>query len=102
MISFRDPAGALYPAGNRIFRIVATGVPDLQAFLSSKAARKYLDSGRVARTAARIDEHAAETRADRKMAKGYDQLNGQLLVEQERIPFPSYPHEWPAVMRHPG
>jgi SAM-dependent methyltransferase len=100
MISFRDPAGALYPAGNRIFRIVATGVPDLQAFLSSTAAKKYLDSGRVARTAVLTDEQAAEALADPNIAKAYDQLNGQLLVEHERIPFPSYPHEWPAEMLH--
>jgi SAM-dependent methyltransferase len=98
MISFRDPAGALCPTGNRILRIVVTGAPDLRAFLSSTAARKYLDSGRVARTDILTDEQAAEALADPDIGKAYRQLNGRMLVEHERIPFPSYPYEWPAEM----
>jgi|SRR5579859_35822 len=100
MISFRDPAGALCPVGNRILRIVAMGVPDLQAFLSSKTGRRYLESGRVARTAVLTDEQVAEVLADPEIGKAYGQLNGRLLVEHERIPFPSYPYEWPAEMLH--
>ena len=98
MISFRDPAGALCPVGNRILRIVATGAPDLQAFLSSKTGKQYSDSGRVVRTAVLTDEQAAEVLADPEIGKTYGHLNGQLLVEHERILFPSYPYEWPAEM----
>ena len=100
MISFRDPAGALCQAGNRILRIVATGAPDLQAFLSSKAGRKYLDSGRVAQTTVLTDEQAAEVLANPEIGEAYGDLQGQLLVEHERIPFPNYPYEWPAEMLH--
>jgi SAM-dependent methyltransferase len=100
MISFRDPAGALCPVGNRILRIVATGVPDLQAFLSSKTGRRYLESGRVARTTVLTGEQVAEVLADPEIGMAYDRLSGRLLVEHERIPFPSYPYEWPAEMLH--
>jgi len=100
MISFRDPAGALSPVGDRIFRIVTTGAPDLLAFLSSKAAKKYFDSGQVARTTVLTKEQAANVLADPEIGQAYGHLNGQILVEHERIPFPSYPYEWPAEMLH--
>src|SRR5260221_11434287 len=98
MISFRDPAGALCRVGNRILGIVATGAPDLQAFLSSKTGKRYADLGRGVRTAVLTDEQAAEVLADPEIGKTYGHLNGQLLVEHERILFPSYPYEWPAEM----
>ncbi len=100
MISFRDPAGALCPLGDRIFRIVATGAPDLLAFLSSKAAKTYFDSGQVVRTAVLTKEQADDVLADPDIGQAYGHLHGQLLVEHERIPFPSYPYEWPAEMLH--
>ena len=84
-ISCRDPAGAVCTAGNRILRIVATGAPDLQTFLSSKAAKKYLDSGGVAGTAVLSDEQAAEAMADPDIGRAYDQLHGQMLVEHARM-----------------
>ena len=100
MISFRDPGGAVCCSGARVLRVVGSGASDLEAFLSSKTARKYLDSGRVARTVILTDSQAAQALDDPEVRKAYDELNAQMLVEHERIPFPSYPYEWPAEMLH--
>ncbi|MEO7652771.1 MAG: class I SAM-dependent methyltransferase [Bryobacteraceae bacterium] len=104
--SFRDPAGVLFPLEGRILRLVhETGIPDLQAFLASKAAAKFLDSGRVARTTvlseaeslsirSRPDVHSMLSRG------GVDAAPRSMLLEHERVWFPSYPYEWAPEMLH--
>src|SRR5437660_678156 len=100
MNSFRDPAGSLCAIGDRILRVVAFGASDLQGFLSSNTARKYTAAGTVVRTSILTDSQAADALADPDLRSVYDALNAKTLVEHERIPFPSYPYEWPAEMLH--
>jgi len=100
MISFRDPAGALCAIDDRIVRIVATGAPDLEIFLSSKAAQKYVDSGQVVRTTILTASQGVDVLALPEIRKAYTALNGRMLVEHERIAFPSYPYEWAPEMLH--
>jgi 2-polyprenyl-3-methyl-5-hydroxy-6-metoxy-1,4-benzoquinol methylase len=100
MISFRDPGGVLFAVGDRILRVVAGGAPDLEAFLSSKTAQEYLAAGRVARTVVLTDLQVTEALADLELRRIYHDLNAATVVEHERIPFPSYPYEWPAEMLH--
>jgi SAM-dependent methyltransferase len=77
--SFRDPAGAVFRKNGRILRAVEpTFIPELESFLSTRAARKAIDSGRLVSTS-RVSEQ---------------------VFEHERIPFASYPYEWPAEMLH--
>jgi hypothetical protein len=82
--SFRDPAGSLVRQHGRILREVRPeAVPDLEAFLVTQTARSAVDRGTLV---ASVQVPGAElARAD-------------YVVEHERIPFPSYPLEWPAEM----
>jgi SAM-dependent methyltransferase len=77
----------------RVYRAVTlAGERDFAAFLASPPAAGLLSSGRIVSstsvTGARR-EHLLAGRSD-----------AALLLEHERIPFPSYPAEWPPEMLH--
>src|ERR1700760_1744237 len=81
--SFRDPAGHVFLRDGRILReVTPAGFPCLDAALHSKAIRAATDGGRFVRSQllSRTDEGA--------------------LLEHERIPFASFPYEWPSEMLH--
>ena len=99
--SFRDPAGSTFRYQGRILRIVnAIGAADLEAFLASEAGEKMMAAGSVIPTR-RLD--AAECRAlltDPAVHELYNARGGQMILEHERIDFPSFPYEWTAEMLH--
>lgn len=91
MKSFRDPAGHLRSAGRRILRVVNdAGAADLNAFLASQAARELLASGRMVATRTLDASERAELVPETEAAA--------VVLEHERVPFPSYPYEWPPEM----
>jgi SAM-dependent methyltransferase len=100
-LSFRDPAGSVLRFGDRILRIVnAMGAADLRAFLESPSGKRLMTGGRVVGT--RIldtaESHAALNELD--IAEEYESRGGELVLEHERIEFPSYPYEWAPEMLH--
>ncbi|MBZ5594944.1 MAG: SAM-dependent methyltransferase [Acidobacteriia bacterium] len=87
VVSFRDPAGRLLLRDGRIFRLVRReALPDLEHFLESAAAQRLTADGRLVRTIA-VEKPAGQT-------------GEEAWYEHERIPFPSYPYEWPPEMLH--
>jgi 2-polyprenyl-3-methyl-5-hydroxy-6-metoxy-1,4-benzoquinol methylase len=99
--SFRDPAGSLFNYQGRILRIVnPIGVADLTAFLESKAARKLTSSGRVVATRPLDESETRELLADPAVQSLFDARDGRMVVEHERIAFPSFPYEWPPELLH--
>ncbi len=75
--SFRDPAGTLFREGGRILRRVNTEAAEtLEVFLKTRMAQDATECGKLV-TSTRLSES---------------------LYEHERVPFPSYPYEWPAEM----
>jgi hypothetical protein len=79
--SFRDPAGSVIRHRGRILRTIhPNAVADFEAFLATKAARDAMADAKLVRS----------TRVEQA---GY-------VVEHDRIPFPSYPYEWPSEMLH--
>ncbi len=100
-VSFRDPAGSLFSIDGRILRLVTPyGYPDATAFLNSKLARTWMDSGRIVPSHALDDHQMAEVLAIPEVKSLYQTGNGQMLVEHERVTFPSFPYEWPPEMLH--
>jgi SAM-dependent methyltransferase len=99
--SFRDPAGSLFRYRVRVLRVVnAIGAADLEAFLASQSGRKLMAAGTVVPTRA-LD--AAECRAllaDPSVRELYESRGGQMILEHERVDFPSFPYEWNAEMLH--
>ncbi len=86
--SFRDPAGTLYRFPDRILRAVQPAhIKDLQDFLATSAARDASEDGRLVRSAPVPPSE-------------YPELDARYLWEHERIPFPSFPYEWPPEMLH--
>lgn len=77
--SFRDPAGTVFREGGRILRRVnPDALAAIESFLATQTAQQAADEGALVRST-RLSEN---------------------LFEHERIPFPSYPYEWPAEMLH--
>ncbi|HXP83361.1 MAG TPA: class I SAM-dependent methyltransferase [Bryobacteraceae bacterium] len=86
--SFRDPAGAVFRHQGRILRAVQPAfVPQLESFLATPMAREAMASGRMAGT----------VRLSGAESSGLG-LEPEIVFEHERIPFASYPYEWPAEM----
>jgi len=87
--SFRDPAGSVIRSRDRILRVVRPEfVAELEAFLCTQLARRLVES-------------AALVSSERVPGEALEGLPaGEALYEHERIPFPSYPYEWPAEMLH--
>jgi SAM-dependent methyltransferase len=76
--TFRDPAGSLRIAGDRVFRTVRPEfAEDCLSFLRSEMAQSWMASGKL-----------VETRVVHE-ARGED-----LKLEHRRVFFPSYPWEW--------
>jgi SAM-dependent methyltransferase len=77
--SFRDPAGSVFRCQDRIVREVhPDSIAEFEAFLATRTAREATESGALVGS----------------------QRISPLLFEHERIPFPSYPYEWPPEMLH--
>jgi 2-polyprenyl-3-methyl-5-hydroxy-6-metoxy-1,4-benzoquinol methylase len=99
--SFRDPGGCLLALDGRIFRIVnASGEPEVAAFLGSAVSRRLFDSGLVVRSEVLGDARVKELSADPAVAELFEAADRCLVVEHERVPFQSFPYEWPAEMLH--
>jgi hypothetical protein len=98
-VSFRDPGGVVIALRGRIFRILnAQAQGESSAFRSLPAATKSVESGELVRT---WDVDPVETAAlmdDPTFRHAFDAVGGVQVVEHERVPFPSYPYEWPPEM----
>jgi SAM-dependent methyltransferase len=86
--SFRDPAGTVLRSAGRILRAVEPGsVGELENFLATQAARDAIEAGKLVTSVRLTLEEAANLH-----------LGSAAIFEHERIPFPSYAHEWPPEM----
>jgi Methyltransferase domain len=83
--SFRDPAGRLILRRDRVLRIVnPDAIAGLEAFFQSTVAREATRAGSLV--------------GSRQIADA--EIDGDYVLEHERISFPSYPYEWPPEMLH--
>jgi SAM-dependent methyltransferase len=77
-VTFRDPQGRLFREGERIFReIYPEHIDSVLAWIGSPLAKRWIEQGRLIPTEAPIRT-----------------LGGALVLEHDRIFFPSYPWEW--------
>ena len=86
--SFRDPSGTVLRYKNRILRAVQpASAGELESFLATQAAQDAAAAGKLVST----------VRLSREQIEELD-FPSDAVFEHERIPFPSFPHEWPAEM----
>lgn len=101
VVSFRDPAGSCHIHGDRVIRwVLAEHAAALDAFLATACARKFAASGRMVGTARVPTTNDLPHPAASPIAGMPPARENFIAYEHERIPFPSYPHEWPPEMLH--
>jgi SAM-dependent methyltransferase len=97
--SFRDPAGRLVVAEGRILRWISHGHrSEFEAFLASSVAQECAKASQI------ISYRILEPSEARELTERYDLTESgalaqdDLVLEHERVPFPSFPYEWPPEM----
>ena len=101
-MSFRDPSGFCIRVDGHILRLVRReGLDALEAFLGSETARDAIRRGQVVESR-RLDSSEAKHWLERLATEnsGVEIRADDVLYEHARIPFVSYPSEWPAEMLH--
>jgi len=97
--SFRDPAGSVFLRDGRVFRVVTpAGKLDLEAFLASPSARQILEKGQVVSSTQLPESDRRALLAQPGPWDLFESLDQCTVWEHERIPFPSFPYEWPPAM----
>jgi SAM-dependent methyltransferase len=95
-VSFRDPAGRVVIAGNRVFRVVGSdGRENLHAYLKSATVQSLLKQRRIVSTRVLNDEEAAEAL---RTIGWISSSNDWVVLEHEQIAFPSFAYEWAPEM----
>jgi SAM-dependent methyltransferase len=91
--SGRDPDGRLYVHDEHILRAVyAGGVDNVEALLQSSAVRQLIAGGKLVAT------HRVTSGAPASVVRPEAREQAMLVLEHERVAFPSYPYEWPPEM----
>ncbi len=99
--SLRDPNGHLCQVDDRIIRVVnRDGLSDLHAFLESNSFIQFFQSQKLVGTQFLDASDADAVLRDAHVRRIYDQLSEPAIVEHERVPFVSFPYEWPVEMLH--
>jgi 2-polyprenyl-3-methyl-5-hydroxy-6-metoxy-1,4-benzoquinol methylase len=99
--SLRDPSGSVLVVDERIIRIIhAKGLPDLNAFLNSSASQSFLNANQIVGTNFLDSGERAHVLENAEARNVFTQSAGATIVEHERVPFQSFPYEWPAEMLH--
>jgi len=97
--SFRDPAGCCCSFNGRVLRFVAAvAVSELEKFLQTNCARQFIARKKFVSTRRLNENEAAALRESPELPPVFHAQPGGAVFEHERIPFPSYPHEWPPEM----
>lgn len=97
--SFRDPAGQVLTVNDRILRAVnREAADDLTGFLASKTATRFVEGGQLVSTRFLDRETARSLVPDDNFNLRLNIDHSVILVEHEKIPFQSFPYEWPSEM----
>lgn len=97
--SFRDPAGCCCSFNGRVLRFVAAeAVPEFEQFLQTHCARQFIARKQFVSTRRLNENEAAALRESPELPPVFNAQPRGAVFEHERIPFPSYPHEWPPEM----
>ncbi len=97
--SFRDPAGCCLIFNQRVLRFVAAdAVPQFEKFLQTGCARQFIAAKKFVSTRRLSDAETAPLRKAPALLPVFNAQPAGAVFEHERIPFPSYPHEWPLEM----
>ncbi len=93
--SFRDPGGRLLKIGGDIIRIInEAAAADLQSFLGSATAKRFIQSGQLVRTEFLSPLESEALLTNPEVHHLHENTQSARIVKHEVIPFASYPYEW--------
>jgi SAM-dependent methyltransferase len=75
--------------------VTQQGAPHFDSFLASTVAQSFVSRNRVVGTKVLGAVEVQELRGDADLQPLLDGVDLAKLVEHERVPFPSFPYEWP-------
>ena len=97
--SFRDPAGCCCLFNQRVLRFVtASAIPEFEDFLQTNCARQFIAGKKFVSTRRLNEDEIAALRGSPELQPVFNAQPIAAVFEHERIPFSSYPHEWPPEM----
>jgi hypothetical protein len=97
--SFRDPAGCCHIYNQRVLRFVAAdAVATFEQFLGADFARRFVALKKLVASRKLDANEMVRLRNAPELKSIFEAQNVGAVFEHERIPFPSYPHEWPPEM----
>ncbi len=97
--SFRDPAGRLIVAEGRVLRWIShTHRDEFESFLASSVVQKRIEAGQIISHRVLDSPEACELAERYDLTESVALAEGDLVLEHERVPFPSFPYEWPPEM----
>jgi len=97
--SFRDPSGCCCFFQGRVLRFVAAdAVAEFEQFLQTNCARQFIAGKQFVATRRLNESETVALRTQPGLPLIFSAPAAGAVFEHERIPFPSYPHEWPPEM----
>ncbi len=95
-VSFRDPDGSVFSGKGRIFRIINTSCQEeLYGILEAQTVRNLIEAGHLVQSVVADKEAIEELLADGDYGNETMDIHNSFVVEHEKIPFVSFPYEWP-------
>ena len=97
--SFRDPAGSCCLLRGRVLRaLAAESAVEVEKFLETRCARGFTAQRRLVSTR-RLGPAEADALCQSPDGEAlFATQRPDALFEHERVPFPSFPYEWPPEM----
>ena len=97
--SFRDPSGSCLVVGQRVLRVLDDdSARELEAFLRTTPARDFEERRQLVSTRRVAASELGELRSEASWAPFLNERGSVQVFEHERVPFRSYPYEWPPEM----
>jgi SAM-dependent methyltransferase len=97
--SFRDPAGRLIVAEGRVLRWISHAHrSEFEAFLASSVVQRRVEAGQIIPYRVLDPSEACELAEKYELTEYGALARDDFILEHERIPFPSFPYEWPPEM----
>jgi hypothetical protein len=97
--SFRDPSGTCCVIGERVLRVLDTeSTRELEKFLETTTARNFTTQRRLVSTRRLPAAELAELQKSDQWRPFLIAQSDGGVFEHERVPFRSYPYEWPPEM----
>jgi SAM-dependent methyltransferase len=97
--SFRDPAGCCAVFNQRVLRFVAVDAqPGFEKLLQTGFAKKFTAEGKLISSRKLDENETAVLHGTPELKAVFAAQKTGAAFEHEKIPFPSFPHEWPPEM----